>query len=149
MIVTNESVVACCGETKANCTCRGLESVSEPQPVVNSDGPVGGGLGIPAWDFQPGGVVTNGYAPSVERKVTNATPGQADFSLAGAGQFEPAKQVTNAVDDKLPAGGSLGIPVWNFDPACKPEPVATDHRSAANDDKLPAGGSLSSPLWIW
>jgi hypothetical protein len=70
-----------------------------------------------------------------------------DYSGAGAGQIIPPVQ--NKADDKLPAGGSLGMPVWNF--AASPTNKASQRQFAvANgvaDDKLPAGGALGVPVW--
>ena len=72
-----------------------------------------------------------------------------DYSGAGAGQTIPPVQNKAAeVDDSKPAGGSLGIPVWNFEQSAtakgsRPYAVA----NGVADDKLPAGGALGLPAW--
>lgn len=99
MIVTNEYTVACCGETVANCKCGGQQA-----PVINSERPAGGALGIPSW---------YGRSTVAETPVLNADLSGQPYLGAGAGQFDPPRQVANS-DDNKPAGGSLGIPVWKF-----------------------------------
>ena len=85
-----------------------------------------------------------------------------DYSGAGAGQIiPPVQNKAPEVDDSKPAGGSIGVPVWNFDlsPTCKeakrreaaaatakaPRPYAVTNGLA--DDALPAGGALGQPVW--
>ena len=110
-IITNESHASCCGETVENCKCTKTPDPTPAPPVINSEQPLGGALGVPDWDFQSGGVVVNNRTHVAPKPAPVVGP----YALAGAGQFESPKQVNNAkADDNKPAGGVLGQPTWVF-----------------------------------
>lgn len=113
-LVHNDAHATCCGQPAGECTC--AKNEPEPKaPVINSEGPVGGGLGVPGWDFSSDSVGVVNYSRSVAPAPQEVT---GPYALAGAGQDfgnGGKKPVTNAkANDALPAGGALGQPTWNF-----------------------------------
>lgn len=131
MFVTNEGSNSCCGLPQGECACEKAKTpdysgagagqiippVQNKAAEVDDSKPAGGSLGIPVWNWTESTTLKRMFdrdKPSNDGAATNDWTSR----VQGRGHYgtedRAGLRTFNEADEKLPAGGALGVPAWNF-----------------------------------